>query len=569
MRIAKAADHGDTIFPATGEMGPLCREVDWASTPLGPVEGWPQSLRTAVGLVLRQGFAQNLCWGPELLQIYNDAYRVIMGGKHPQGLGRSVLWSWAEIRHVVEPLFKRVLEGETVYFEDLLLRVERHGVLEDAYFTFSYSPVIVESGEVGGVLINCYETTEQVRSRALQDERDRLFDELQVERARLGYVFEQAPAFLAVLRGADHTFEIVNEGYYRLVGRRDLVGKPVREALPEVVKQGFVALLDRVMRTGEAYIGREIAVHLARTPGEAPEERFVDFSYLPLVEADGNRAGIIAHGTDVTEQVLARREVERLLHESERERAGAEASRAEAEEARAEAETANRAKADFLASMSHELRTPLNAIGGYVDLLEMGIHGPVTDAQRASLGRVKASQQHLLTLISDLLAFAKVEAGQLELALRPLGACELLTSIEPLVSPLAEIKGIALAVRDCDSELRLMGDQERVRQILLNLVGNAIKFTQSGGWIVLMCDRREQWIEIRVRDNGPGIAPEKHEKIFDPFVQVDRSLSNPRDGVGLGLAISRDLARAMGGDLGVESVPGEGSTFTLRLPVAP
>jgi hypothetical protein len=145
-----------SIFPETGEMGPLCRALDWSATPLGPVEQWPESLRTSAALVARQGIAMNLCWGPDLLQIYNDAYRVIMGNKHPLGLGRSVLWSWAEIREEIEPLFERVMAGETVYFEDRLLRVERHGAIEDAYFTFSYSPIRVESGAIGAAVINCF-----------------------------------------------------------------------------------------------------------------------------------------------------------------------------------------------------------------------------------------------------------------------------------------------------------------------------------------------------------------------------------------------------------------------------
>jgi signal transduction histidine kinase len=564
-RTASPTREAELVFPDAGEMGPLCRALDWAATPLGPVDRWPESLRTTAGLVLRQGIAMNLCWGPELIQVYNDAYRVIMGGKHPQGLGRPVLWSWAEIAPVVGPLFERVWRGETVYFEDLLLQVERRGAVEDAYFTFSYSPVLVESGAVGGVLINCYETTPQVRARALQAERDRLLEALEVERARLEYVFTQAPAFLAVLRGPEHVFDLVNDAYYQLVGHRHLVGRRVVDALPEVREQGFVTLLDRVLAAGEPIVGREVAVRLARTPDEAPEERFVDFVYLPLVEADGARSGVIAHGSDVTAQVRARREVERLLDASERERAAAEV-------ARAEAEAANRAKADFLASMSHELRTPLNAIGGYVDLIELGIHGPVTEAQRVALGRAKAAQHHLLTLINDVLAFARVEAGHLDLAPRALRAGDLLDGVEPLVAPLAEAKGIALSVVACDPALRLTADEERVRQVLLNLVGNAVKFTQPGGWVALTCEPAPApdgaWVDVRVRDNGPGIPADKQAAIFDPFVQVDRRLSNPREGVGLGLAISRDLARAMGGELSVASVPGEGSTFTLRLPAA-
>ncbi len=553
----------DVVFPPTTEMGRLCLARDWSSTPLGPVDEWPQSLKTTAGMAIRQGIAMNLCWGPDLLQIYNDAYRIIMGEKHPGGLGRSVLWSWAEIRADIEPLFERVWKGETVYFEDLLLRVRRSGSgrTEDAYFTFSYSPVLVESGDVGGVLINCYETTQQVHARGLQSERDALLGALQVERRRLEYVFKQAPAFLAVLRGPEHVFSLANDAYDQLVGHRDLLGKPVREGLPEVVGQGFIELLDGVLETGEPFIGRELPVQLARSPGAPPEERFVDFVYLPYTEPDGTRTGIIAHGTDVTSQVRSRRDVERLLRESERERQAAEA-------ARAEAEVANRAKADFLATMSHELRTPLNAIGGYVDLVEMGIHGPVTEAQRTALARVRTSQQHLLRLINDVLAFARVEAGQIELKVEPLPACELLAAAEALVAPLADVKGVALSVRDCDPALRLLGDAERIRQILLNLVGNAIKFTPAGGWVVLSSERAGDRVHVCVQDNGPGIAPDKRQAIFDPFIQVDRRLSNPGEGVGLGLAISRDLARAMGGDLGVTAAVGEGSTFTLRLPLA-
>ena len=544
-------------------MARLCREMDWASTPLGPVAEWPQSLRTASGMVIAQGIAQNLCWGPELLQIYNDAYREVMGAKHPMGLGRSVLWSWAEIRASIEPLFARVMAGETVYFEDLHLRIERGGAPEDAYFTFSYSPVRVESGEVGGVLINCFEVTQQVHARALQSERDRLFGELQVERARLSYVFQHAPAFLAVLRGADHTFELANDAYYQLVGHREIIGKPVAEALPEIREQGFVELLDGVLRRGEPFIGREVPVLLARTPGAVPEERFVDLSYLPLIEADGTRSGIIAHGTDVTEQVVARREVERLLLVSE-------SARADAERARADAEQANRAKADFLAAMSHELRTPLNAIGGYVELLTLGIHGPVTDAQRSALDRVGAAQRHLLTLINDILAHARLEAGRVEFHPRALRVPALLAGLDAMVAPMAGAKGIAYAVDPCGEALCVVADEERARQILLNLVTNAIKYTAEGGHVVLTCravdDADARWVDIAVRDDGRGIPADKLEAIFDPFMQVGRTLSRPEAGVGLGLAISRDLARGMGGDLRVDSVLGAGSVFTLRLP---
>jgi signal transduction histidine kinase len=340
-------------------------------------------------------------------------------------------------------------------------------------------------------------------------------------------------------------FALANAEYQALVGHRELIGRPLREAIPEVVDQGFAALLDTVFQTGVAYVGREAAVMLARAPGEPAEERFVDFVYSPLLGAVGRITGVVVHGTDVTDHVLARRE---------------------AESARMEAELANRAKGDFLAAMSHELRTPLNAIAGYVELLQLGIHGEVTEEQRTSLERVRANQQHLLRLINDVLAFAKVEAGQLELDLTDFDAAELLHTILPLIAPQAAAKRIDFGVDECPPGFLAAGDLERVRQILLNLVGNAIKFTPPGGKVTLSCRAQGECVAFSVSDTGPGIADGQQRSIFDPFMQVERRLSNPREGVGLGLAISADLAHALNGSITVESTLGEGSTFTLELP---
>jgi signal transduction histidine kinase len=236
-------------------------------------------------------------------------------------------------------------------------------------------------------------------------------------------------------------------------------------------------------------------------------------------------------------------------------------------QAKEEAERANEAKSRFLGVMSHELRTPLNAIGGYVELLDLGIQGPVTPKQREALARIGANQRHLLGLINDILSFARLEAGQVEYDLRPLRASEVLASLDAVIEPLANSRGTAYVVEDCDADVRIVGDAERVRQILVNLVSNAIKFAPDGGWVRVSCERDGGYFAMRVSDNGLGIPPEKQEAIFDAFVQLDVSLHARRDGAGLGLAISRELARGMGGELTVRSVPGEGSEFTLRLPL--
>jgi signal transduction histidine kinase len=235
--------------------------------------------------------------------------------------------------------------------------------------------------------------------------------------------------------------------------------------------------------------------------------------------------------------------------------------------ARARADEANRAKTEFLAVMSHELRTPLNAIAGYAELLDIGVHGPLTDAQRETIERIQRSQRHLLGLINDVLNFARIEAGRVELDLRPLPIHETLAGLETLVSPLVEKKRLRYRYEPCDSSLMVRADAEKIRQILLNLLSNAIKFTESRGEIVVACGDDGSTACIRVRDTGAGIPADKLERIFEPFVQLDSGRTRTHEGTGLGLSISRDLARAMGGDLTVESVLDQGSTFTLRLPL--
>ncbi|HMI58339.1 MAG TPA: GAF domain-containing sensor histidine kinase, partial [Gemmatimonadaceae bacterium] len=247
------------------------------------------------------------------------------------------------------------------------------------------------------------------------------------------------------------------------------------------------------------------------------------------------------------------------LYEAER------AARKEAEMARAEAENANRAKSEFLANMSHELRTPLNAIAGYVELLDMEIRGPILQAQRDDLARIKASQRVLLRLVNDVLNFAKLESGHVSVSLKDVNLAEVLGALEPLVLPQLMSKGLHFDTASCSSDLHAEADPEKLEQILLNLLSNAIKFTPADGSIHLACESTEKTVCIKVTDTGRGIPPEKQDRIFEPFVRVDEGFSRKTEGTGLGLAISRNLARAMGGELAVESAPGAGATFSLSL----
>jgi signal transduction histidine kinase len=237
------------------------------------------------------------------------------------------------------------------------------------------------------------------------------------------------------------------------------------------------------------------------------------------------------------------------------------------------AQAANRSKSEFLSAMSHELRTPLNAIGGHAQLIEMGLHGPVSDAQREALARVQRSQRHLLAMINDLLNCARCDAGQVEFAIEHLPIAPAIDEVVSMLTPLAGPNGLDCAVTSPAGDEALVGqaDPEKLQQILLNVVGNAIKFSPAGTRIditVSRCTDDASVAEIAVRDTGVGIPQAKLASIFEPFVQLSGSMTSQRDGVGLGLSISRMLARGMGGDLRAESVVGAGSTFTLTLPLA-
>jgi PAS domain S-box-containing protein len=241
----------------------------------------------------------------------------------------------------------------------------------------------------------------------------------------------------------------------------------------------------------------------------------------------------------------------------------------ERKKAEEEAWAASQAKSEFLASMSHELRTPLNAIGGYAELLAMGVRGSLNADQAQDIARIRRSQQHLLTLITDVLNFAKIDAGQAEYHLTAVPVDEALRDTESMIAPQILQKGLKYSFKGAGKTAAVLADPEKMQQIVLNLLSNAVKFTDAGGTITLSSEIRGNCVEIHVADTGPGISTEKVERIFDPFVQAERRLNQPVQGVGLGLAISKDLARAMDGDIRVESVPGEGSTFTLSLPRAP
>ena len=279
-----------------GEMAAMIRAHDWSSSPLGPIEHWPQSLRSIVSLMLASEFAMCLAWGPELGFLYNDHYARIMHDKHPQALGRRFADVWADVWSDISPLVDKALAGEASFFENLPLVTDRKGYDEHAWFTFSYSPVRDESGAIAGMFCSTYESTERVQTeRALRDERE-----------RMSQMFAQAPTFMAMLRGPEHRFELTNPGYDKLIGHRDVLGRTVAEALPDAVEQGFLDLLDDVFTSGEAFTAAGMLYAVQAEPGGPVDDRYVDFVYQPIRDATGAVVGIFVEGADVTDRKRAR-----------------------------------------------------------------------------------------------------------------------------------------------------------------------------------------------------------------------------------------------------------------------
>jgi PAS domain S-box-containing protein len=574
------------LFAGPGEMRARCRAFDWAATSLGPVEAWPTALQALVGVVLASRQPMILWWGPELVQLYNDAYRPSLSAdRHAAALGAHAREFWHDAWPIVGPEIEAMLAGgPATWHEDRLVPIVREGRLEDVYWTYGYTP-IRDAGSVAGVLITTLDTSARVRARSaretelelanqqLQDQAAELEvtnEELQASAAELEATNEELQATAAALTertaqaedaaaaladserqwrtmldampmlawtaGADGSIEWYNAGWYAYTGTT-----PEEMAGWGWQRVHDPAVLPRVLERWRASIAT----------GEPFEMTF------PLRGADGRFRAFLTRVTPVRD---GEGDVVRWFGTN----TDVEAEHA----AREAAEHANRAKTDFMATMSHELRTPLNAIAGYAELLEIGIHGPMTDPQRTAISRIQRSQRHLLGLINDVLNFAKLEVGRVEYAIRDVAVCDVVDELDPLVAPQLAAKALTYDRTRCTERCVVRADADKLQQILLNVLSNAIKFTAPAGAITLRCREQGPHLAVAIEDTGIGIAPERWDDIFEPFVQIDRRLNTPHEGTGLGLAISRDLARGMGGDLTVESTPGVGSTFTLTLPRA-
>ena len=516
-----------SLFLGDGTVRALMREHDWTTSPLGHPRDWPQALRTTVGLMLDSKFPMFVAWGDELGFLYNDAYSVILGAKHPASLGLRFCDVWPDIWDEIAPLVDRTMNGESIYLERFPLTMRRHGYDEETWFRFSYSPVRGDDGIVVGMFCACVEITNEVLAQRYREE----------ENTRLVNLFEEAPGIIAVLRGPDHVFELTNRSYLTLVGHRDLIGKPVREALPEVQGQGYFELLDEVYTSGQPFVGHAVPLRVQREPGGQLEECYLDFVYQPIRDQFGKVTGIFLEGSDVT----LRKRIEDELRE------------------------ANRQKDDFLAMLAHELRNPLAPITTAAQLLQRGQMDAPGIARASAI--IARQAEHMTALVNDLLDVSRVTRGQVTMAQETVAVEPLVQEAVEQVRPMLDSCHHELFL-DIEPGLYVLGDRTRLIQVLSNILNNAAKYTPARGRIVLSVRTDGGDVRLAVRDNGQGIDLPVLPYIFDLFTQAERTPDRSQGGLGLGLALVKSLVLLHGGRVDALSDGlGEGSEFVVYLPL--
>lgn len=656
-------------------MHTLTQQYNWAATPIGGPEGWPQSLRTMLSVILNARFPMFLWWGPELIQFYNDAYRPSLGinGKHPTALGQRAETCWPETWPMIKPLIDQVMAGgEATWNEDQLIPIYRNGQLENVYWTYSYSPVRNEAGAIAGVLVICRDVTVDMRDKqqveaseaylqriftytavgiailrgpdfiielanpgvcilwgrteadvlgkplfealpevtgqgfealltnvmqtgqafigkelpatinrdgqltavyfdfvyeplpnadgvidriliTASDATERRHSRQQIEasEASLRLLFEQAPVAIAILRGPELTYELANKLYVDLIGRTSpdsLIGKPLLVALPELPGQGIDELLQDVMRTGNAFTATERSVIIRRN-GQL-ETGYFNFVYEPLRETaqleDGSPvSGVFVAVIDVTEQVLARQQADQLL---ERERELLDL------------------KSNFVTLASHEFRTPMGTILSSAALI--GRYDSPHDGEKRDrhVQRIKSAVHSLTGLLNDFLSLSQME--QANMHGRPyqfdivVFCTEVIEDMQGVIKP-----GQRVVYQHLSGPSVISLDGQMLKNILINLLINASKYSADKKEIELTTTIRDGQLVVEVKDEGIGIPDADKDRLFISFFRARNAVHV--GGTGLGLYVAKRYVDLLDGLITFTSEVDSGTIFTIQLPLSP
>jgi PAS domain S-box-containing protein len=553
-----------------GEMGELIRSMDWSKTPLGPVAGWPQSLRTSVSLCLSSTFPMLVAWGPEDVQIYNDAYRPICGAKHPESMGEPFKICWATALPVVGDAFDRAHAGEGVYIRDQRMMLDRYGYLEEAFMTFSFSPIRAESGNVGGIFHPISEGTAAVldarRTQTLRDLTGRIAlartgDEL----ARfMVYDSETLPLdmpFMLLYQLAADGVTLELRGRVGLPEGSELA--PAQVALADCSGWDFAGALAagasrRVESLADIFGAFDCAPY-----EEAPHTAMV----LPLTVAGQELpygflvAGVSARRA-LDDAYLNFYELLRgafntaignvLAYEQEQKRAAALAE-------------IDKAKTAFFSNVSHEFRTPLTLILGPLEDALADTVDALSPRQRERIDLTNRNALRLLKLVNSLLDFSRIEAGRVQARFAPVDLAQLTANLASVFEAAMDKAGLAYSVQVAPLSEPVFVDLDMWEKVVFNLLSNAFKFTMHGG-VAVQLVQTDGGARLSVRDTGAGIPAAELPRVFDRFHRVEGVQGRSYEGTGIGLALIQELVRLHGGTIAADSELGAGTTFTVDIP---
>jgi len=503
-----------------GELGRLIRAYDWSRTPLGPLGGWPQSLKTATGILLGSPLPIVLLWGPEGIMIYNDAYAAFSGPRHPRLLGAKVLEGWPEVADFNANVMRVVLAGGTLSYRDQHLVLHRHGRAEEVWTDLGYSPVLGEDGNPAGVLAIVVETTERVVG----------------ERRLRAFVAATSDAVFRT--SADWSEMRYLEGNRFIADTKEPARDWLERYIPPSDRPQIHVAIEEMLRTRRCPTLEHRVLRLDGSIGWGLSRA------VPIENGSGEIVEWFGTTSNITERKLA-----------------------EAEIARAEGKLREEArqKDEFLAMLAHELRNPLAPITNASELLLQTVKD--NSRARVAVEMIRRQASHLTRMVDDLLDVSRITQGRIQLQRVPLDVAQVLAQAIETVEPLLHEKQLRLASTASSHELCVQGDLPRLVQCVVNILGNAIKYTDATGEIRVATRAEGELAVIEITDTGVGIAPDLLPRVFDLFVQGDRTLDRAEGGLGIGLSLVKRLIEMHKGGVTASSPGiGLGTTFLIRLP---